>query len=122
MKALDRKLLRDIRQIRTQAFTLAVVVGSAVAGFITTYSAQDSLSWSRDRYYAQSQFADVFIDLKRAPLSLVSRLQSVADVAHVETSVNLLAQIDIPGISDPITGRMIGIKPDATPELNHIFL
>ncbi len=71
MKALDRKLLRDLRQIWTQAFTLAVVVGSAVAGFITTFSAQDSLSWSRDRYYAQSQFADVFIDLKRAPLSLV---------------------------------------------------
>lgn len=122
MRALDRKLLRDVRQIWTQAFTLAVVVGSAVAGFITTYSAQDSLSWSRDRYYAQSQFADVFIDLKRAPLSLVPRLQSTVGVAHVETSITLLAQIDIPGISDPITGRMIGIKPDATPELNRIFL
>ena len=122
MKALDRKLLRDVQQIWSQVLTLAVVVGSAVAGFITTYSAQDSLSWSRDRYYAQSHFSDVFIDLKRAPLTLVPRLQSAVGVAHIETSINLLVQIDIPGISDPITGRMIGIKPNALPELNRLYL
>ncbi len=122
MKALDRKLLRDMRQIWSQALTLALVAGSAVAGFITTYSAQDSLSWSRDRYYAQAHFSDVFIDLKRAPFSLVPRLQSAAGVVHIETSINLLAQIDIPGISDPITGRMIGIKPNALPKLNRIYL
>lgn len=122
VKALDRKLLRELRQLWSQALTLAVVVASAVAGFITTFSAQDSLAWSRDLYYAQSHFADVFIDLKRAPTTLVPRLQAVSGVAHVETSINLLSQIDIPGITDPITGRMIGIKPNALPELNRIFI
>ena len=122
VKALDRKLLRELRQLWSQAFTLAVVVASAVAGFITTFSAQDSLAWSRDLYYAQSHFADVFIDLKRAPTTLVPRLQAVSGVAHIETSINLLSQIDLPGITDPITGRMIGIKPNALPELNQIFI
>ena len=40
MTALDRKLLRDLRRLWSQALTLALVVAAAVAGFITTYSAR----------------------------------------------------------------------------------
>jgi putative ABC transport system permease protein len=74
MKALDRKLLRDVVLLWTQALTLALVVAAAVAGFITTYSAYDSLQYSRDRYYAQAQFADLFADLKRAPERIVQQV------------------------------------------------
>ena len=53
MTALDRKLLRDLKRLWSQALTLALVVAAAVAGFITTYSAYDSLQYSRDRYHWQ---------------------------------------------------------------------
>jgi putative ABC transport system permease protein len=76
VKALDRKLLRDLRLMWSQALTIALVVASSVAGFITTFSAYDALSWSRDLYYADARFADVFATLKRAPLSL-ERLNKV---------------------------------------------
>ena len=122
VRALDRKLLRDLRLLWSQALTLALVVASAVAGFITTYSAQDSLAWSRERYYAQARFADVFADLKRAPLSLLPRLAAIPGIAQLEPSVRLLAQIDLPGISDPITGRMTGIDIRSLPELNQLYL
>ena len=74
MRALDRKLLRDLRLMWTQALTIALVVASGVAGFITSFSAYDSLSWSRDLYYADARFADVFATLKRAPLALQYQL------------------------------------------------
>ncbi len=122
MRALDHKLLRDLWLIRSQAVTLALVVASAVAGFITTYSAQDSLAWSRDLAYARYRFADVFAELKRAPLLLSARIAAVPGVAQVEASVSLLAQIDLPGVSDPITGRMVGIAPHQLPELNRLYL
>ena len=34
----------------------------------------------------------------------------------------MLAQIDLPGISDPITGRVIGLDPQQLPELNQVYL
>lgn len=86
MKALDRKMLRDLWRIRSQAVTLALVVASAVAGFITTYSAQDSLAASRDLAYVRHHFADVFGELKRAPLQLMARVIEVSAFATPDTS------------------------------------
>ena len=36
MKALDRKLLRDLRAMWSQALTIVLVVASGMAGFVTT--------------------------------------------------------------------------------------
>ena len=36
MKALDRKLLRDLRLMWSQALTIALVVASDIGGFLTT--------------------------------------------------------------------------------------
>ncbi len=47
MKALDRKLLRDLRLMWSQALTIALVVASGIGGFITTLSAVDSLELGR---------------------------------------------------------------------------
>jgi putative ABC transport system permease protein len=45
VSTLDRKLLRDLQRLWSQALTLALVVAAAVAGFITTYSAYESLQY-----------------------------------------------------------------------------
>lgn len=39
MKALDRKLLRDLRLMWSQVLTIALVVTSGIGGFIATLSA-----------------------------------------------------------------------------------
>lgn len=122
MKALDRKLLRDLRLMWSQAITIALVVASGVAGFMATFSAYDGLSWSREVYYTESRFADVFASLKRAPLALERQLAALPGAAHVQTSLTQIVQVDIPNVSDPIIGRLVGIDPQAPPRLNRIFL
>ena len=122
MKALDRKLLRDLRLMWSQALTIALVVASGVAGFITCFSAYDALSWSRDLYYADARFADVFATLKRAPLALETQLQGIPGAAHVETSVTQIVPITLPGVSDPIMGRLIGLDARAPQRLNVVNL
>ena len=122
MKALDRKLLRDLRLMWSQALTIALVVASGVTGFITTFSAYDALSWSRDLYYTESRFADVFASLKRAPLALERQLTALPGAAHVETSITQIVQIDIPNVSDPVIGRLIGLDLQAPQRLNLIHL
>jgi putative ABC transport system permease protein len=122
VKALDRKLLRDLRLMWSQALTIALVVASGIAGFIASFSAYDSLSWSRDRYYGEARFADVFATLKRAPLALARQLESIPGAAHVETSVSHIVPITIPNVSDPIIGRLIGLDAGSPQRLNKVNL
>ncbi len=122
MKALDRKLLRDLRLLWSQVLTLALVVGAAVAGFITTYSAYDSLDWSRQRYYEDANFADVFADLRRAPEPVAARLRELPGVSQVETAITQQVQITIPGVDDPLTGRINGIDWRRLPQVNRLYL
>ena len=118
MKALDRKLLRDLRLMWSQALTIALVVASGVAGFITSFSAYDALSWSRDLYYADARFADVFATLKRAPLALERQLQAIPGAASVQTGLSEIVPISLPLVADPIVGRLIGLDLRAPQRLN----
>jgi putative ABC transport system permease protein len=81
VKALDRKLLRDLRLMWSQALTIALVVASGIGGFITSLSAVDSLALARDRFYADGRFADVFATVKRAPDSVAETLRTLPGVA-----------------------------------------
>ncbi len=120
MKALDRKLLRDLRLMWSQALTIALVVASGVGGFITTLSAVDSLEAARDRFYARDCFADVFGVVKRAPDSLARQLQKIEGVADVQTTVEHTVRIEIPGVSDPIIGQLIGLDQGKPQRMNRV--
>ncbi|KQW37636.1 ABC transporter permease [Rhizobacter sp. Root404] len=120
MKALDRKLLRDLRLMWSQALTIALVVGSGIGGFVTSLSAVDSLALARDRFYAQGRFADVFAAVKRAPNSLVEVLREVPGVADVQATLEEVVRIEIPGLSDPVIGQLIGIDRRVAPRMNRV--
>ena len=118
MKALDRKLIRDLVRMWSQVLTIALVVGSGVGGFIMSLSAVDSLDRAREDFYASGHFADVFASLKRAPNAVEQTLRSVPGVADVQTSVQAMARVSIPGVSDPIIGRLIGVDRRHPPRMN----
>ena len=109
MKALDRKLLRDLRMMWSQVLTIALVVASGVGGFLITLSAVDSLALARDRFYATGQFADVFASVKRAPDSLAQTLRALPGVADVQTGTEMLVRVQIDGNPDPIIGQLVGV-------------
>jgi putative ABC transport system permease protein len=120
MRALNRKLLRDLRLMWSQALTIALVVASGVGGFITSLSAVDSLALARDRFYADGRFADVFASLKRAPLSLADSLRDVEGVADVQTTLEQIVRVEIPGLVDPIIGQLIGMDPAKPSRMNRV--
>ncbi len=122
MKALDRKLLRDLRLMWSQALTIALVVASGVGGFLTTLSAVDSLALARDRFYAQGRFADVFAGVKRAPDALAETLRAVPGVADVQTTAEFVVRVEIEGLSDPIIGQLIGVDARRPLRMNRITL
>ena len=121
MKALNRKLLRDLRLLWSQALTIALVVASGVGGFLTTLSAVDSLARARDDFYAQGRFADVFAGVRRAPLSLQPALQALPGVADVQLTVERPVRLRLPDRPDPLLGQLIGVDPREPRRLNAVF-
>lgn len=122
MKALTRKLFRDLARMRGQALAIALVVAAGVAVFVSTMSALDSLTRSRAAFYDNYRFADVFAQVRRAPSSVTERLAEVPGVARVMPRITAEVTIDLPGIDEPIAGRVVSIEPGREPALNALHL
>ncbi len=82
----------------------------------------ESLLRARDDYYQALRFADVFAQLKRAPLSLAARIAEIPGVAQVRTRVVLQVTLDVPGLDEPASGRLVSIPEQPRPMLNDLSL
>lgn len=119
---LDRKLIRDLWHLRGQMAAVAVVVACGVAVVMTTRTAYSSLLESRAAYYREYRFADLFVSLKRAPEPLRDRLAAIPGVIVVKTRVVMPVTLDVPGLEEPATGRLISIPERREPMLNDLHL
>lgn len=122
MNAIDIKLWRELWHMRMQALAIAMVIVSGVAIFIMSLSTYDSLYETRESYYRDNHFADVFASLKRAPLSVVKRIEEIPGVDKVQTRVVTYVNLDITGYDDPVSGHLISLPSNSKGLLNQIFL
>jgi putative ABC transport system permease protein len=107
--ALQTKLWRDLKRLRAQVITIAVVVAIGVAGFVGMFAVHDSLKTSRDAFYRDNHLADLFAGVRRAPQSLGERLAAIDGVAEVQLTVSFDVQVALPEVLPPVTGRFIGL-------------
>ena len=122
LSALDRKLFRDLWHMRGQVVTVALIVASGIATYVTMRGAYESVERAQQQQYARFHFADVFAQLKRAPNSLATEIESIPGVAVVQTRVVVEVNLDIPGLNEPAVGRLISIPERSGPMLNDLFL
>ena len=122
MKTINKKLFRDLRDTRGQVFAISMVIASGIATFIMAMSTLHSLTTTRDHYYSNYRFADVFASLKRAPESLRERLEKIDGVDKVETRVVAAVKLSIEDFSDPVTGKVISLPDSGQPSVNRLFL
>lgn len=122
MRALTRKLLRDLWGLRGPALAVTLVVGAGISVFVMSLSTLRALERAQQAYYERERFADVFVPLKRAPLALAERLRGVPGVAAVETRVVGAGRLEMPGLLEPATARLVSIPDDGPPALNGLYL
>jgi putative ABC transport system permease protein len=122
LRALDRKLIRDLWAMKGQALAIAAVIAAGVAMFVMYLSNFESLQRTLAAYYDSARFADVFASLKRAPSSLEPRIAALPGVESVATRVVADVTIDVPGMAEPAIGRLISVPDRGRPALNDVYL
>ncbi len=122
MRAIQRMLLRDAWHLRGQLAAIAVVVACGVAAVVTSRTAYESLVVSQQTYYAEYRFADLFSQLKRAPETLRARIERIPGVAGVATRIVSEVTLDVPGLSEPATGRLVSIPARGPASMNLVHL
>jgi putative ABC transport system permease protein len=122
LTSLNRKLLRDLWQMKAQALAIAMVVASGVAMFVMYLSTFSSLRATQQSYYEQQRFADVFASLRRAPLALAAEVAAIAGVSAVEARVVANVTLDLEGMVEPATGRLVSIPSARRPRVNDLFV
>lgn len=122
MRPLDRKLLRDAWHYRGQFGAIVAVISCGVALFVALRSMNGFLRGSRDRYYAEYRFPDVFAPLKRAPADVARRAGALRGVRAVEPRIVFDVTLDVPRLSEPAVGRLVSIPVPRAPMLNELHL
>jgi len=119
---LDRKLWRDIVAMRGQIITIALVVAAGVAVFVASLSTFNSLRGARDRFYADTRFPGVFVAVKRAPLSIVPRLERISGVAAVQPRIVRDVIVDWPASPLPVSARLVSLARSGEEELSRLHM
>lgn len=122
MKALDLKLLRDLFRMRGQVLAIVLIVTCGMANLVTMISTHGSLQLTQATYYDQYRFADVFVQLKRAPNRLSAQFEEIPGVGAVQTRVVQDVTLSVAGLAEPATGRLISIPERPRPMLNDLYL
>ncbi|MEJ2574162.1 MAG: FtsX-like permease family protein [Gammaproteobacteria bacterium] len=122
MRAIDRKIWRDLWQMKGQALAIALVVMCGVGTYIMFLTTLNALIVSQHSYYREYRFADVFVSLKRAPEALRQRILGIPGVDQAETRVVELVRLDMPDFNEPVTALMVSLPDNNRQTLNALYL
>lgn len=122
MRALNRKLWRDIWHFRSQLSAIVAVVASGIALFVALRSMHGFLRESQAAFYDRYRFADVFAPLKRAPVSVAREVAEIPGVRDVSARVVHEVTLDVPGLAEPAIGRLVAIPVPRAASLNELHL
>jgi putative ABC transport system permease protein len=122
VKAINKKLWRELWAMRMQALAIAMVIIGGSGIFIMSMSTLHSLYETSESYYREHHFAEIFASLKRAPLSLIEHIQQIPGVDKIETRVIAYVSLDIADFDDPVSAHLVSLPDDSRGLLNQIYL
>lgn len=122
MKAINRKLLRDLGKLRGQVITICLVVASGIGVYISMQTAYVSLHTNKDTYYEQYRFPDVFARARRVPLSVAEQIRAIDGVALLHTRIIESLRVPLEQQVQAASGQLVSLPDHGTPPLNDVHL
>lgn len=118
IRALDRKLMRDLRRIWAQSLAIALVLGCGIMVLLLATGAQRSLHDTREAYYERNRFPDLFARVTRAPRALLPEIAALPGVAQLEARISATVLLDLPDMTEPAMARVVSLPAAGGPVLN----
>ncbi|MEZ6045654.1 MAG: hypothetical protein R3C11_08770 [Planctomycetaceae bacterium] len=121
MKALNRKLSRELL---TSKGMLAAIIGIIAAGvlfFVGMASLYFNLETSRKLYYSQCRMADFYITLKKCRIEL-DQLHEIKGVAEFRPRILFPVTVDLPQVERPVSGQVLSLPEQPAPIINNIVI
>ncbi|MDJ0977554.1 MAG: ABC transporter permease [Erythrobacter sp.] len=122
MKALDLKLMRDLWRMRGQALAIAVVLAAASATFILSMGVHRSLFDTRELYYSENNFGDVFASMTRAPRSVIDQVAKIEGVQQAQGSILQYAILDFPDRVEAVRALLQSVDERGRDRINLVTL
>jgi putative ABC transport system permease protein len=122
MRVLDRKLLRDLWRLKTQALAIALVMAAGAATLILGAGVYRSLDETRAALYERQRFADIFATVRRAPDRLREEIAEIPGVAAVETRIVDQAVLAIEGMIEPASAMLVSVPDSGEEVLNALYM
>jgi putative ABC transport system permease protein len=115
------KLFRDLWRLRAQAVAIAMVIAAGVGTVVMAAGLVRSLDATRNAYYAQYRFADVFAPLIRAPAPVIDQIRRLPGVAAADSRVSTRAILNVAQVTEPVSARIHSL-PGGPGALNRLVL
>ena len=122
IRALQRKLLRDLWRLKGQIATIALVLASGMTSFIMLRGTSDRLASARDTYYDRYRFAHIFATLESAPEVVARQIEALPGVASLETRIGEDVMLPIEGMQQPAAARLLSLPTGREPATNALHL
>lgn len=122
IRALDRKMLRELWRLRGQLLSIGLVVATAVMMLVTMRGTYEALYEGRAAYYRDYRLGDVWSSLEQAPESLRGRIASIPGVSAVETRVTTYATLDLPWLDAPGQGLFVSVPATRRAEVDDLYI
>lgn len=122
MRALDKKLFRDVWRMRLHAAGVALVLACGLSVFVMAVGMRGSMERTRADYYAERRMADIAVSLVRAPDRVARALAEAPGVQTVETRIAGYALLDLPGVEEPPSARLVSLPAQGRPRVNDVVI
>lgn len=122
MRALDRKLLRDLWRMRGQVLAIGLIMACGIGVLVMGLATVEALDETARAYYERYRFAHVFAHVKRAPQRVVAQISALPGVQTVETRIVQSALLDIAGFDEPVVARLVSLPAVGSMHLNMLAL
>lgn len=108
--------------MRINAIAVAMVLGCGLAIFVMAIGMRESLERTRLDYYASQHMADLAVSLARAPERVEADIAAAPGIAAVEARIAGFALLDLPGVVEPASARLVSLPPRGRPKVNNLVL
>lgn len=122
MSVLDKKLLRDLVQNKWMLLAIVAIVAVGSGCLVGFQATMQNLAMARDGYYQRCDMADFWIDLKKAPNTVMREVESIPGVARARGRIAEYVTVSLPGVEKPISGLLLSLPKRQEAIINGVIL